>query len=253
MPSDKQPTNKPGGQVPTSDTLVGFDGVGLDIKGRSILRELTFAISSENLTLILGPNGAGKSMLLRLIHSLIQPTAGTIRWVDETAAHRDQQAMVFQKPVLLRRSVEANVAYPLKLKGHDKAGQATRAAEALDVAGLLDLAGQPARKLSGGEQQRLALARAWAIRPRLLLLDEPTAHLDPSSTKRIEDLVGLVKAGGTKVIMTCHDLAQARRLGDDVLFLNRGELVEVGVANAFFSEPTTDTARRFLAGDLIAD
>jgi tungstate transport system ATP-binding protein len=152
---------------------------------------------------------------------------------------------------MLRRSAAANVAYGLALAGLDRASRAPRVAEALERTGLAALARRPARVLSGGEQQRLALARAWALRPELLFLDEPTASLDPSATRQVEEIVDAIHLAGAKIVMTTHDLGQARRLADEVLFLHRGRLVERATAERFFRQPATPEARAFVGGDLV--
>ena len=204
-------------------------------------------------TVIIGPNGAGKSLLLKLCHGLISPDQGRLSWAGGTdpGLRGQHQAMVLQRPVLLRRSVHANVAFALKVKGVSPEDQRRRAAEALDLAGLSRYAQRPARLLSFGEQQRLALARAWAVRPELLLLDEPSANLDPAATHLIEDIIREARAQGTKVIMTTHDLHQARRLADEILFLHRGRLKEQAPAARFFDGPENDLAQAFLRGELL--
>jgi tungstate transport system ATP-binding protein len=159
--------------------------------------------------------------------------------------------MVFQRPVMLRRSVLANAAYPLKLAGLPRAERLQRARAALERVGLEALAGRPARRLSGGEQQRLALARASALDPEVLFLDEPCASLDPAATRAVEDIVLGIAARGTKVVMTTHDLGQARRLAGEVLFLHRGRLLERAPAADFFAGPRAPEAAAFLRGELV--
>ncbi|MGG5819281.1 ATP-binding cassette domain-containing protein [Falsiroseomonas sp. HW251] len=217
--------------------------------GVAIIRGLDLVLEAGAPTLILGPNGAGKSVLLRLLHGLLTPTGGAVTWALPAEEARRRQAMVFQRPVLLRRSVLANCIYPLRLAGLPDAERATE--EALARVGLAGLAGRPARKLSGGEQQRLALARAWAMRPEVLFLDEPTAALDPAATRQVEAIVAAIAAGGTKVVMTTHDLGQARRLAGDVVLLLRGMVNARGPADAFFDRPPTEQAASFLRGDLV--
>jgi tungstate transport system ATP-binding protein len=198
----------------------------------------------------LGANGAGKSLFLRLCHGLIEPTSGRRVWADGSS-RPDAQAMVFQRPVLLRRSVAANLDYPLKLRGLSRAERRANVARTLDRFGLAPLAERAARLLSGGEQQRLALARAWAMRPEVLFLDEPCSALDPSATRIIEDMIEAFAAEGITIVMTTHDLGQARRLAQDVAFLHRGRLIEHAPAAQFFARPETPEARAFLAGDLV--
>jgi tungstate transport system ATP-binding protein len=158
--------------------------------------------------------------------------------------------MVFQRPVLLRRSALANIMYALKVARVARAERARLAAEALESVGLAHLAQRPARVLSGGEQQRLALARAWALHPEVLFLDEPTASLDPSATREIERVIQAFDAAGTKIIMATHNLGQVRRLGDEVLFIHQGRLVEQAPVEQFFSQPVSPEAASFVKGEL---
>lgn len=216
----------------------------------NLIDAIDLDLPSRSLTVVMGPNGAGKSLLLRLMHGLLEPTYGTVLWggrpLDNTV--RKRQSMVFQRPVLLRRSVAANIRFVLKLRG---LATPERTTEILEYAGLADQAYQPARLLSGGEQQRLALARALALDPRVLFMDEPTASLDPASTAAIESIVKRVHERGTKIIFITHDLGQARRLAEDVVFLNRGRLVEHTSASRFFDDPDSGEARDYLEGRLI--
>jgi tungstate transport system ATP-binding protein len=189
--------------------------------------------------------------LLRLLHGLLEPSAGRVFWAMPSDYAARRQAMVFQRPVLLRRSVLANTLYPLTLAGVASEERMTRAREALALVGLADRADDAARKLSVGQQQRLALARAAALQPELLFLDEPSASLDPAATRAVEEIVLKLAARGTKIVMTTHDLAQARRLAGDILFLHRGSVLEQAPAEAFFQEPASATARAFLRGELV--
>jgi tungstate transport system ATP-binding protein len=216
--------------------------------GRVIIDRLSAEIARGPATVILGANGAGKSVLMRLMHGLLVPASGRIRWASNGAARR--QAMVFQRPVLLRRTALANVAYALELAGVARAERERLALEALDSVGLASLASRPARALSGGEQQRLALARAWALHPEVLFLDEPTASLDPTASREIERVIQAFDAAGTKIIMATHNLGQARRLGDEVLYLHQGRLVERAPVEQFFSRPATPEASAFIKGEL---
>ena len=202
-------------------------------------------------TVLLGPNGAGKTLTLRIAHGLIEPTEGSVRWGGPDAPHaKHAQAMVFQRPVLLRRSVASNVAYALALRGLPAADRRERLARALEGVGLTSLAPRSARTLSVGQQQRVALARAWALEPEVLFLDEPTASLDPGATQAVETTVQSIAASGTKIVMTTHDLGQARRLADDVVFLQAGRVTEHTPAGEFFEHPRSAEARAFLKGDL---
>jgi len=231
--------------LPLTAQALGFTRDGL-----AILDDVSLVIGAGAPSVILGPNGAGKSVLLRLLHGLLAPGAGRLAW-SGIADPRPRQAMVFQRPVLLRRSVLANAAYPLALAGLPRAERFARARAALDLVGLALLADRPARSLSGGEQQRLALGRAAALRPEILFLDEPCASLDPAATQAVEAIIARLSAAGTKIVMTTHDLGQARRLAGEVLFLHRGRLLEQTPAAQFFTKPATAEAAAFLAGALV--
>ena len=226
--------------------------VSFEIGGIRLIKDLNCTLEAGPRTMILGANGAGKSLFLRLCHGLIRPTTGRVLWQGAKGRDpADAQAMVFQRPVMLRRSVAANVDYALKLRGMAAAERRAAVEDALGHTGLRRLADNPARVLSVGEQQKLALARAWALQPEVLFLDEPTASLDPAATHAVEQIINAIDAAGTRIVMTTHDLGQARRLGDEVMFLNRGRLLEKTPAERFFSEPENDLAQAFLKGELL--
>ena len=228
------------------------EGLTFEAGGKQILSRLNFRLEGESPSFIIGPNGAGKSVLLRLCHGLLQPTAGKVIWAATAEAKPSlQQAMVFQRPVLLRRSVRANVEYALFVRGIRRPERQRHVTRALEETGLANLAEQPARVLSIGEQQRLALARVWALHPRVLFLDEPTAHLDPSSTRVVEDIITRIFESGTKIIMTSHDMGQVQRLADEILFLHGGHLIEQTSVDQFFSQPRTREGKLFVEGDLL--
>ena len=224
-----------------------------------LIDHLDFDLAHGKRTVILGANGAGKSVLLRLIHGLLRPSRGALRWRGALAglsrpprngAPGEErlrfQAMVFQRPVMMRRSVRANILYPLRLHGLAREAAAERAETALEMANLRAHAEHPATLLSGGEQQRLAMARAWVLRPELLLLDEPAANLDPAATWQLEKMIDAMYEEGVKIVMSTHDIAQARRLADEILFLDRGAILEQRDADAFFRRPETPQGRMFL-------
>jgi tungstate transport system ATP-binding protein len=218
-------------------------------QGRTVIDGLSASIRSEGITAIVGPNGAGKSVTLRLIDGLLRPDGGSIRF-GVRPPESVRRAFVFQKPRLVRGSVRRNAALalvPLRLSGRE-------AAERLDAAlaevGLLARAADAARKLSGGEQQRLALARALVVRPEVLLLDEPTASLDPSATETIEEIISGAAQAGTKVLLVSHNLGQVARLATDVLVLAEGKVVEHGPARSILTAPRTSEARAYIKGEL---
>jgi tungstate transport system ATP-binding protein len=227
------------------------EGVTLEAAdGRRLLDGVDLRLPDAGITMLMGPNGAGKSLLLKILHGLVRPMAGRVEWGGEpmSEAVRRRQALVFQKPVLLRRSVAANIDFVLKARG---SRDPTRRDALLDHVGLLARARQPARLLSGGEQQRLALARALAIEPVVLLLDEPTASLDPASVAAIEAIVQGAHERGVKIVFVTHDVGQARRLAHDVAFLAKGRLVEHAPAARFLDAPRSAEARAYLAGRLV--
>lgn len=224
-----------------------------EARGTRLLHAINLMLKHEQRTVIIGPNGAGKSLLLRLCHGLLNPTYGEIVW--HGAGTRDQpirhQTMVFQRPVMLRRSARANITHALKLRDVSRPERHERADAALALAGLSAMADHPARLMSGGEQQRLALARAWVTKPDVLFLDEPTASLDPAATRTVEKLIDRFHVAGMKIVMATHDMGQARRLADEIVFLNKGHLLEHGPAKQFFDHPNTMEGRAFITGDLL--
>ena len=227
-------------------------GLSLRLDGRTLLEGIDFCLRAGPCTVILGPNGAGKTQLLRVCDGLVAPTSGTVVWegpAGERAA--EARALVFQRPVLLRRSAAANIDYALRLRGLSPDLRARRIEQVLADTRLSDLADRPARRLSIGEQQRLALARAWASAPAVLFLDEPAGALDPGSTRALESAIRAIRDEGTKIVMTTHDLAQAERMADEVLFLYGGRLLEQTAASDFFAEPATAHARKFLRGEIL--
>jgi tungstate transport system ATP-binding protein len=225
-----------------------LEAVSYAAGGRTIIEPVDLALQAGASTIILGANGAGKSVLMRLMHGLLAPSAGRVRWNENGARRR--QAMVFQRSVMLRRSALANVVYALEAAGVAATERTGLAREALAEVGLAHVAARPARVLSGGEQQRLALARAWALHPEVLFLDEPTASLDPGATREIESVIRAFDAAGTKIVMSTHILGQARRLGDEVVFLHQGRVAERAPVDTFFKQPASAEAAAFIKGEL---
>ena len=223
-----------------SAAWLAIDGLGLTEGATRIIDDVSLSLAAQR-TVVLGPNGAGKSTLLRLIHGLLHPSGGRLHWPQPLT-----QGMVFQRPVMLRTTALANVIYGLKLKGHSADESRRRARAALARAGLDHIARRPARLLSGGEQQRVALARAWALEPELLILDEPTASLDPASSREVERIIGDIAASGARILMTTHNLGQARRMADEIVFIDRGRVLEQTPVARFFNLPQSEAAQRFL-------
>ena len=217
---------------------------------KPLINQLSFTIQGAGISVLMGPNGAGKSLTLRLLHGLLPPSSGSIRWGavswQEAVA---LQAMVFQKPVLLRRSVLENLRYVAALAKTDLADGAIEAA--LGQAKLTDKALMPARRLSGGEQQRLVMARALMLQPEILFLDEPTSSLDPKGTRDVEEIIFAAKARGVKIILVTHDVGQAKRLADEILFIHQGRLCEQGPAHEMIEAPSSEPARQYFSGEIV--
>ncbi|MGD1877939.1 MAG: ATP-binding cassette domain-containing protein [Kiloniellaceae bacterium] len=232
---------------------VALRDVRFAVGGKTLLDRLSLQLPPGVRSVVMGPNGAGKSLLLRLIAGLIEPTSGAITYAGRSgdAAARRRIAVVFQRPVLLRRSVAANLRHALATYGVPRGERARRLDDLLALGRLEDIAERPARVLSGGEQQRLSMVRALAAEPEMLLLDEPTASLDPQATAAIETLVGQAAAAGVKIVLVTHDRGQAQRLADEILFLHRGSLAERSDADAFFSRPNSAAAQAYLEGRLL--
>ena len=233
------------------DIPIRFIEVEILAGGVTILNRVSISIGAGAPTVLIGSNGSGKTTFLRAAMGLIPPSRGRITWGGRDAVPPKRRAIVFQRPVMLRRSVAGNIGYALAAASVPRDQRERRTGELLSLVGLQGLQARPARRLSGGEQQRLALARALARNPTVLFLDEPTANLDPAATKAIENIVQEVSASGVKVVMATHDLGEAKRLAGDIVFLHRGSVIERGPADAFFAAAATDDARRFLAGDLL--
>jgi tungstate transport system ATP-binding protein len=233
------------------DIPIQFFEVDVLARGVTILNRVSISIGAGAPTVLIGANGSGKTTFLRAAMGLIPPSRGRITWGGRETVPPTRRAILFQHPVMLRRSVSGNIGFALAAASVPRDQREQRTYELLSLVGLTGLQARPARRLSGGEQQRLALARALARNPSVLFLDEPTANLDPAATKAIENIVQEVSASGVKVVMATHDLGEARRLAGEIVFLHRGSVIERGPADAFFAAPATADARRFLAGDLL--
>ena len=225
-----------------------------EINGHKLIENLNFKLDTGQISVFLGPNGAGKSLTLKLCHGILKPSSGNIIWSSDLSEKSDEtrqsHTMVFQKPILLRRSVRANIEHTLKVCKIPKNLRADILEKALAKTGLDKISNLPAKAISGGEQQKLAMARAWALSPKVLFLDEPTTNLDPSATISIENLIKEFHKAGTKIIMTTHDLRQAQRLSNEILFFHSGRLLEQTESDKFFANPKTKAARAFIKGEL---
>jgi tungstate transport system ATP-binding protein len=238
-------------RAPTSDLPIDMADIDIMVGDVAIISGLSLRLSAGQPTVLIGPNGAGKTTLLRAAMGLIPVTRGRITWGGKESAPPTGRAILFQRPAMLRRSSAGNIRYALASAGVPRAERAKRIGELIAIVGLNGLERRPARRLSGGEQQRLALARALARDPAVLFLDEPSASLDPAATKAIEDLIREIAARGVKVVMATHDLGQARRLAGDIVLLHRGRLIEQAPAPEFFATPRSEEARKFTAGELL--
>lgn len=236
-----------------SDLPIALEHVHVRVgtENTTILDDVCLNLAPGAPTIVIGPNGSGKTTMLRVAMGMLAPSSGRVTWGGCERVAPLRRAIVFQRPAMLRRSAAANIRYALASVGIARSTWPQRVAELLTLVGLADLGERPARKLSGGEQQRLALARALARAPDVLFLDEPTAALDPASTKAIEDVLRAVAARNIKVVMSTHDLGEARRLADEIVFMHRGRVIEVSPGASFFSNPATEEARRFINGELL--
>lgn len=234
-----------------SDLPVVFEGVNVIARSVTILEGLNVSLHAGPPTMLVGPNGSGKTTFLRVAMGMIAPARGKVTYGGRTGVAPVRRAIVFQHPVMLRRTALANIHYALASAGVPRSEWKARAQSLLDLVGLAALADRPARRMSGGEQQRVALARALARDPEILFLDEPTASLDPAGTKAIEDIIVAVSARGIKVVMSTHDLNEARRVGGEVILLHRGRVIEKADTQSFFDAPRTVEARSFINGEIL--
>ncbi|SIT83289.1 tungstate transport system ATP-binding protein [Pontibaca methylaminivorans] len=242
-------------EVPADTPLLAARGLGFRMRDQRLIEDIDLELRPGSRTVVMGANGAGKSLLLRLLHGLITPSEGRVEWRGRPLgrASRSEQAMVFQRPVMMRRSVGANLRFALAARGIRGAERARRETEAVHAARLDHLVKRPARVLSGGEQQRLAVARALACAPDLLFLDEPTASLDPASTHMIEEILRKAQRSGVTTLLVTHDIGQARRMGDDLIFLDRGRVAEAGPLSTILASPRSEAARAWLGGRLFLE
>ncbi|KAJ57155.1 sulfate ABC transporter ATP-binding protein [Actibacterium mucosum KCTC 23349] len=220
-------------------------------RGKVLAGPIDLTLDGGGTCVVIGPNGAGKTSLLRMLHGTARITRGQVTWACDTETARHHQAFVFQHPVMLRRSVIENLVYPLRVRGMPRTAARQRAVDWATRIGLGHMLERHAPVLSGGEQQKLAIARALIVEPRLLFLDEPCASLDGRAMREVEEILVQAAASGTRLILSTHDMGQARRLADQVVFLLRGKVQETGLAKNFFDQPQTSQAVAFLNGDIV--
>ncbi|MFS4580822.1 ATP-binding cassette domain-containing protein [Phaeobacter sp. C3_T13_0] len=230
---------------------LSVEGAQVRRRGKTLIGPVDLRLDGHGTTIVIGPNGSGKTSLLKMLHGILRLGQGQIKWGCTTAEAQRQQAFVFQTPVMMRRSVVENIAYPLRLNRVPRQ-EALAAAEIwANRIGLGDALQRPAVLLSGGERQKLALARALIRKPQLLFLDEPCASLDGRATREIEEILTEAATAGTRLIMSTHNMGQAQRLADEVLFVLHGEIAEFSAAESFFTRPHTEQGRAFLRGDIV--
>lgn len=220
-------------------------------KGVTLIDAINLEVSSHGLTIILGHNGSGKSLLLKLLHGVIRPNSGEISWnQSKPLTNQYWRTFLLQRPTFFNRSVIYNIAFVLQIAGVPKPEHQERCEQAIEICGLKEISHRKTHLLSGGEMQKLSLARAWVLHPSVILLDEPTVALDPPSVLGFESIIQNFKQTGTKVIMTTHDLSQAKRLADEIVFIDRGKILEQSEADQFFAGPASSQAQKFISGKL---
>ncbi len=244
------PESRPSHQLPPILPL-RLKGAVARRHGKVLVGPVDLELAEQGFTILIGPNGAGKTTLLRLMHGLQRLSAGEVRWAVAESQVRARQAYVFQTPIMMRRRVVDSIAYPLRLRGLGRRAARARATRWAERVGLGHALERPAPVLSGGEKQKLSLARALITEPDILFLDEPCANLDGRATREIESLLAEAQSAGTRIVMSTHHMGQACRLASDVVFLYGGKVHETGPAEAFFNSPRTREAAAFIKGDIV--
>ena len=240
---------KPFNNNPNSLLPIGFHNVSLKLDNNYFFNKLSFKINTSGISVFIGANGAGKSTCIRLLIGLMKPYSGKVLFSADNRSV-DRIGYVPQKIILLRRSVEKNLLHALSISNYPT-NKKRRIKEILKFIKLEHLGKQSARNLSIGQQQLISIMRALAIKPSFLFLDEPCANLDPKTTQIIENLIKVVSKSGVKIIIVTHDLFQAKRLANDVLFFHNGEIIEQGKTNSFFTRPKSKEAKDFQKGLLL--
>lgn len=228
-----------------------MEHVTYDAQGTTLIRDFNLEIATSDTSIILGHNGSGKSLLLKLLHGVINPSHGKIRWNQHTPSSKQYwRTFLLQRPTFFKQSIEFNIKFVLQIAGVDKSEHNQRCDHALEICGLTHLRQRNTHSLSGGELQKVSLARAWVLKPSVVLLDEPTVALDPPSVISFEKIIQQFEKSGTKIIMTTHDLAQAKRLAKEVIFIHQGSMIEHTDAAHFFAGPQSIEAQSFIRGEL---
>ena len=225
--------------------------VKINIKSKRLIGPINLEIEQNGISILLGANGSGKTTLLEALHGLRKLSSGKVEWNISNSQAAAEQAFVFQSPIMLRRTVAENLAFPLKVRRLSKLTTTTEVMMWTKKIGLEDKIKQQAVLLSGGEMQAIAVARALITKPKMLFLDEPTASLDGATKKAIEDILISASSNGTKILMSTHDLGQAKRLAKDIIFLHNGIVEAHCSKEKFLAEPPSKAAKQFLAGDIV--
>ena len=225
--------------------------VKINIKSKRLIGPINLEIEQNGISILLGANGSGKTTLLEALHGLRKLSAGKVEWNTSNSQAAAEQAFVFQSPIMLRRTVAENLAFPLKVRRLSKLTTTTEVMMWAKKIGLEDKIKQQAMLLSGGEMQAVAVARALITKPKMLFLDEPTASLDGATKKAIEDILISASSNGTKILMSTHDLGQLKRLARDIIFLHNGIVEAHCSKEEFLTKPPSKAAKQFLAGDIV--
>ncbi len=240
------------------EELYRIENLGKSFGNKKVLQNINLKIFKGEIFTFMGPSGVGKTTLLRLLNLLEMPTTGTLIFDgnDNTILQKNnvmrRMSMLFQRPAIFNTSVFNNVAYGLEIRKVDKKTIEKKVIDALAIVGLAGCEKQKGLTLSGGEAQRMAFARAIVFKPDVLLLDEPTANLDPANVAKIEDIIRKIRSElGTTIILASHNIYQVRRLADRVGILLNGELIEVNTKEQIFTHPFDERSYAFINGEII--
>ena len=225
--------------------------IQINIKSKRLIGPINLQIEQNGISILLGANGSGKTTLLEALHGLRKLSAGKVEWAISHTLAAKEQTFVFQSPIMLRRTVSENLAFPLKVRQISKSVANAEVMMWAKKIGLEHKTKQQAVLLSGGEMQAIAVARALITKPKMLFLDEPTASLDGATKKTIEDILISASNDGTKIMMSTHDLGQAKRLAKDIVFMHNGIVEAHCSKEKFLTEPPSKAAKQFLAGDIV--
>ncbi len=241
-----------------TEGLIGIRNICKSFGSKEVLKNVNLAINRGEIFALLGPSGAGKTTLLRILDFFEKPKSGQVVFdgmqlnFHDAKKIRKKMSLLFQTPAVFNASVFDNVAYGLKVRGIDKMIIGKKVGDALKIVGLSGMEKQRARTLSGGEAQRMAFARAIVYEPEILLLDEPTANLDPANVAKIEEIIRRIKNDlGTTIVIATHNIPQVKRIADRAGILLNGELIEVNSIEGIFTAPQDERSAAFLNGEIV--